>query len=169
MRESIGNAFILNIIIVFIIVFIIIFAGSASYSKGARVRDSIIDILVQNADEIGADSTRLPDSVEQKIDDELRTIGYRVNPNGTQNCVLPNDSEVSGSSTVGSSGQDKNIAVLLTPTSHYRYCVWRIPAERGYYFKVVAYMYFDFPIISAIEYPIAGESRIIYDTVQYSY
>ncbi len=168
MREAIGNTFVFNMIIVFVVIFIIIFAGSSSYSKASRVKNTIIDILVQNADEIGPNSTRLPNTVTTKINNELRNIGYRVNPNKTQNCRLRVDSE--GTSTNGASSSEANrTAQLLTPTSDYRYCVWRIPSERGYYFKVTAYMYFEFPLVSVIEYPIEGESRVIYDEVEYEY
>ncbi len=168
MREAIGNTFLFNVIIVFVVIFIIIFAGSSSYSKAAKVKNTIIDILVQNADEIGPDSTRLPNTVTNKINAELKNIGYRVNPNKTQTCRLRVDSE--GTSTNGtSSSEAKRTAQLLTPTSDYRYCVWRIPSERGYYFKVTSYMYFEFPLVSVIEYPIEGESRVIYDEVEHEY
>ncbi len=168
MREAIGSTFVFNIIIVFVILFIIIFAGSSSYSKAAKVKNTIIDILVQNADEIGPDSSRLPNTVTTKINTELKNIGYLVNPNKTQNCRLRIDSE--GTNNNGtSSSEAKRTAQLLTPTSDYRYCVWRIPSERGYYFKVTSYMYFEFPLISAIEYPIEGESRVIYDEVMHEY
>lgn len=154
MREAIGNTFIFNVIITFVIIFIIIFAGSASYSKAAKVKNTIIDVLVQNSDKIKGTDRFLPTSVTNKIDSELKKIGYRVNKDKNQTCRLRKDSES---------------ATLLTPTNNYRYCVWRVNSERGYYFKVVSYMYFEVPLLSPLEYPIEGESRVIYEDVQYKY
>ncbi|MBS7020780.1 MAG: hypothetical protein KH135_02775 [Firmicutes bacterium] len=154
MREAIGNTFVFNIIVTFVIIFIIIFAGSSSYSKAAKVKNTILDILVQNSDTMKGTDDRLPASVVNKIDGELKAIGYRVNPERKQNCKRPTE--------------DRN-AKLMNPTSNYHYCVWRIPAERGYYYHVTAYLYFEFPIVSVIEYPITGESRVIYGEVEYKY
>lgn len=45
MREAIGNTFVFNFIIVFVIIFIGLFATSSAYSKAAKVKNTILDIV----------------------------------------------------------------------------------------------------------------------------
>lgn len=139
MKEAIGNAFLFNIVIVFVVIFIAFLVGSLSYTKAFKVKNRIVSIIEEN-------ETYNNSSVRDEIDGALGTIGYRVNKNGIQKCDVRNE---------------KN---AVNKTSNYRYCIYEYQTSRGKYYGVVAYMYFDIPLISEVlEIPIYGETKIIYD------
>ena len=142
MREAIGNTFIFNTVIIFVAIIIALLVGSLSYSKAFKVKNRIISIIEKH--EVYDSGTR------NEIEDALSSIGYRVNPNGTQNC--PNR---------------PGGTAINTTNSHYRYCVYQYDtgtSGKGRYYGVLAYMHFDIPIIGDyLEIPIYGETKIIYD------
>lgn len=164
MREAIGNTFVINFIIVFVIIFIALFAVSSAYSKGAKVKNIILDIVEENADSLancktlsctpknGGKYNADTRDVNVQIDEELRELGYRINKTGLQKCPT----------NVG--------GTLMNEASNYRYCVYKHSTKnRGYYYTVIAYMYFDIPIInSKLEFPIKGESRMYFREVKYN-
>lgn len=140
MKEAVGNAMIFNIITTVLVLIILFLTASLSYSKAFRVKNNIINHIEKA-------NTYNP-TVRAAIDAQLRDIGYRVNK-GNNNCVPKK-----------ANGQ------VLTPSSAgtYRYCVIRYSTSKGDYYAVTAYMYFDIPIISSLlEFPVYGESKVIYD------
>ncbi len=134
MREAIGNAFIVNIIVIFIVVFIVIFAGSTSYTKAYKVKNQIINIIEEHhGDYVGATAD---------INNYLGEVGYRVGGNGT--CPA--------GSTAAVSNYRYCYAKITQNTG----------SERGgnYYYRITTYMYFELPIIeSLIRIPVSGETK----------
>lgn len=142
MRESIGNALIFNIIIIFIALAIALLVGSLSYSKAFKVKNRIIEIIEKYE--------KYDAQVRVEIEEMLSSIGYRVNKGGYQSCPY------------------KEGAVIMNVlNSSYRYCIYQYDTGykgKGRYYGVLVYMYFDIPIIdSKLEFPVYGETKIIYD------
>lgn len=137
MRNAIGNALLFNIVITMIILIIAFLAASLSYTKAFRVKNNIINSVEKNNGYNQAE-----------IDALLSEVGYRVNEKGIQTCVAN-----------GHTGGQ-----VLTTASNYRYCIVKHTVTHGVYYGVTAYMYFDIPIInSLLEFPIYGESKVIYN------
>lgn len=81
----------------------------------------------------------LSPAVYREIDDFLGGIGYRVNES---NRACPDGG--------------------TNPSTSYRYCISTKPTNKGVYYVVTAYMYFDVPILSTLlEMPVQGETKIL--------
>jgi hypothetical protein len=142
MREAIGNALLLNIIVTVLAVMMIFLVSSLSYTKAFRIKNNIINII----ENYGYDT--------KKINDMLTATGYRILAS-SKTCTV---SKPSLKYEVLTSGQKGT----------HRYCVVRYEINRGdltgHYYGVTAYMYFDLPLIGEmLEYPVYGETRVIYD------
>lgn len=172
MREAIGNVFVFNFIIVFVIIFIGLFATSSSYSKASKVKNIVLDIVEEHADELKT-TDNLPSNVEVEIETTLAKVGYRLNNNKKNDCP-----EVEN-------------GVLMNDFSNYRYCVYKhnqveldengnvassnsgstsgnLP-RRGNYYTVITYMYFDIPLIGDnLQFPIQGQTRTYFSQVKYN-
>lgn len=141
MRESLGNTFVFNIVIVFISIIIVLLVGSLSYTKTFKVKNQIIDIIEKYNGYNAA--------AKEEIEFLLSRMGYKVNAHGRQKC----------------NASDKSV-VLNDYASNYRYCVVQYSSERGNYYGVTAYMYFEIPLInSLLEFPIYGETKVIYEMI----
>lgn len=147
MKEAIGNAFVLGLVITFIIIFIVFFAGSTSYTKAFKVKNKIVEILEKHNDILNESSTssgRLRADVEQEINTVLNEVGYRISitPN---NCPIRN-------------GKD---AVTKTLTSNYEYCIYEYSTVKGVYYGVTAYIYYQIPVFGIeLRFPVYGETKI---------
>ena len=47
MKEAIGTSMVFNLIMIFLGIFIILYVSSIAYSKGFKVRNRLIDIIVK--------------------------------------------------------------------------------------------------------------------------
>lgn len=136
MKESIANAYILNIVIVFVVIFIFFFASSLTYSKAFKVKNRIVDIIEKYE---AYDSKAIAE-----ISASLGEMGYRVNTSNRE-CPVRNG----------------KTSMTMTYNS-YRYCVYEYTTSKGTYYGVAAYMYFDLPIIGeSLEFPVYGETKIL--------
>ncbi len=147
MKEAIGNAFVFGLVITFVAIFIILFATSSSYTKAFKVKNKIVEILEKYDDILGvnvADSTGLNSTVESEINNVLNTAGYRISTN-PNNCPARN-------------GVD---AVNKKLTSNYEYCIYAYSTNKGTYYGVTAYMYYQIPVIGVeLRFPVYGETKI---------
>lgn len=135
MREAFGNTFIVNIVLLFVVVFIFLFVGSISYTKAYKIKNKIINYI--------EDSGNFEKQTQDKIKATLKEMGYRV-VRGKQQC------------------NDRGGTLLTRDSNSYRYCVVEYENDKGVYYGVTTYMYFDFPLINALlEFPIYGETKII--------
>ena len=141
MRQAIGNAFILNLVITFIALMMLVFVGSISYSKSYKVKNKIINLIENNKG--------YNEEVSDDIEEVLGDVGYQISNN--QNCdrfVVGEDSQI------------------VYPTSEfrsgYRYCIIENTTSDGKYYTVVTFMKFDFPVIgNFVEFPVKGETKIM--------
>lgn len=146
MREAISNAMIFNLVIIFVAILLAFFIGSLSYSKASKVKNRIVEVI-EKEQAYGEDA-------QGEIDTWLGEIGYRVNTNRALNTDCPNVNL-----------EDASVD-LLTGTNKYEYCVYRIRQcdskdenRCDTYYRVIAYMYFDVPIVQdLVRIPVTGET-----------
>lgn len=142
MKSAIGNAFIVNFIIVFTIIFITLFVGSTSYTKALRIKNRITDIIEEN-NGYSNNST-----AQKEIEDYLAEAGYRISQGNKNTC----GSREGG--TLVYPGQNV--------TSNYDYCIYKFTNSKGTYYGVKTYMYLDLPIIGdKIKIGVYGETKTI--------
>lgn len=141
MKEAIANAGVFNLIIIFVIILLAFFIGSLGYSKAFKVKNKIIEEIEKEGNYSDA---------KDEIEKWLSSIGYRVVKDNSWKCPLEG-----GNSAIKSS-------------SKYQYCVYKFSTcdsddkiKCGTYYRAVAYMYFDVPIISGlIKIPVKGETVV---------
>lgn len=143
MREAIGQALFINIILVFVIIFIVLFASSTNYTKAFKVKNKIISIIEENN---GYNNT-----ARDQINTYLGNISYRISQTSCNN----NDKHYKNSDSV-----------LINTDSNYKYCVEKVTTTKEgteqTFYGVTAYMYYEIPIISSmVEIPIYGETKTI--------
>lgn len=156
MKEAIANAGVFNLVIIFVIILIAFFIGSLSYSKAFKVKNKIIEEIEKDQ----AYTTGVDNSTEDRVEEWIGNIGYRVNTGNSRN------TDLCGSTVSGNGGTD---GVLVNSDGDYQYCVYEFDtctngsdkAKCGKYYRVTAYMYFDIPIISGLlRIPVSGETMI---------
>jgi hypothetical protein len=143
MREAIGNALLLNIIVTVLAVMMIFLVSSLSYTKAFKIKNNILNIIENYG------------YITIRVDRMLEATGYRIIKGTNKTCE------------VAKPGLKHEILTTSRPGT-YRYCVVRYEINRGdlkgHYYGVTAYMYFDLPLIGEmLEYPVYGETRVIYD------
>ena len=138
MKAAIGNSLLMGIIVTFVTIVLLILLSSLVYTKAFRVKNRIVDVI-EKYETYDID-------VQNEITDLLGEIGYKHNA-------------YSNNSRCDNYGVD-----LENPSSPYHYCVFRLNSGKndGYYYKVVAFAYLDFPLISSIQIPVSGETKIFY-------
>ena len=165
MKEAISNAFVFNLVLVFVIILLIFFVGSIGYSKASKVKNRIIEEIEKEA-EHSEHPENAYDNAKEEIENWLAFgsedgsgIGYRMNTRGGAKTACPSASSIQSSLPSGT--KVKNV----TETNDYEYCVYRIEycdrndARCTLYYRVIAYMYFDVPIIGQmIQVPVTGET-----------
>lgn len=153
MKESISNSVILGIVLTFFGILILLLASSSAYSKAFKVRNRIIELIEYNQGfENGLESQ---DELVAKIETELQKYGYRVNTNAA---MKPDCKERTGN---GFDGDNK--VQPLSYASRYNYCVYEYQTDRGNYYGVLTYMYFDIPLVDNIKISVYGETKTLYD------
>lgn len=155
MKAATGNAMLINIMIVFIVIVLALIVTSISYTKAYRVKNRIVDIIEKHNGNFSSDE------ITNEINDNLKKIGYRYNtgqytcPTGTNRSPLtPNQTGITFSEETYH-GND------------YLYCIYAYSTNRGKYYKVIAYMYFDIPVVgNYINIPVYGETKVFYEAVR---
>ncbi len=158
MKESISNALLFNMVITFVVILIAFFVGSLSYSKAFKVKNKIVEEIEKEGENSSDPENAYAyayDEIESWLGsgDDGNGIGYRKNTAG-------------GANNTGNCSTDSSNAELVNKTSNYEYCVYRIStcdnsnkAKCGVYYQVVAYMYFDVPVVGdLIKIPVRGET-----------
>ena len=155
MKEAIANAGIFNLVIIFVIILIAFFIGSLSYSKAFKVKNKILEEIEKDQ----AYTTGVDNSTEDRVEEWIGNIGYRVNTGNTRNSA-------NCPTAIGNGGEQGK---LVNSDGDYQYCVYEFDtctakadkAKCGKYYRVIAYMYFDIPILSGLlRIPVSGETMI---------
>ncbi len=158
MKESISNAMVFNIVIVFVIILIGFFVGSLSYSKAYKVTNRIVEVLEKERDYNEAAKEEIKQWLENGTE-AGSGIGYRRNTNPGANNSCPSFNAPNGGTVTNE-----------TLTNDYEYCVYRVEdcakegKKCGYYYHVTSFMYFDVPIVGdLIRIPVSGETMTFTD------
>lgn len=154
MKESIAQAFIVNLILVFFVILILLFFGSINYSKAYKAKNRIINII-EKYGTWGSD-------VEEEVARNLAEGGYStIAINGDDNKCneylrLENNNNMEA--VVFPSGND--------PGRRYDYCVIRHNSSKGYYYQVITHMKFEIPVIGGfLEFPVKGETKVLFENM----
>jgi len=136
MREAIGGAFLIKLVMIFIVIYVCFLSIAINYSITFRVKNQIIN-LIEEYEGL--------ENAESKIKEYVDSVGYYRTFNAFNNdrddcppennyggyCIVPKDKESS---------------------------------KRGIHYRVTTYVSFDFPIIGRImNFPVSGETKVIYD------
>lgn len=141
MKAATGNALLINIIIVFLVAVLGILVTSITYTKAFRVKNRIVEIVESYDGDFANKRTNIKSDITSTLDD----VGYRLK--GTSKC----DDELDDGAKLSEEGND------------YYYCIYKYDTTRGYYYKVVSYMYLDLPIVGEyINIPVYGETKVFY-------
>jgi len=146
MRESIGTAFLYNIIIVFIVIVFAILAATLTYYKAYKVNTRIITSIEKFE---GYNSLAVTE-----INNTLTTIGYMTKD--THKCPTEkNGGKLSGTDSKNYTGEKEN--------KKFRYCVYYFEENEGHYgYGVMTYITIDIPIVNMfLQIPVYTRSNRI--------
>jgi hypothetical protein len=139
MRESLGSAFMYNIIIIFLLVVFAMISGTLSYYKAFKVNTFITDAIEKFE---GYNHLSVAE-----IDRSLRTIGYSLDP--SFKCP-----------------RRRGVEPITKPSGvNHRYCVYLYDEGLGYRtYGVVSYINLDIPVIGQlVRVPIYSQTLRLYD------
>lgn len=141
MKAATGNAMLMNIIIVFLVIVMALLVTSISYTKAFRIKNRIVDIIEYYDGNFSDNETKITND----INDSLISVGYKLS--GTNKCKEIDNKQA------------------LNINSNYQVCIYEYnDSNRGKYYKVIAYMYFDVPVIGGmLNIPVSGETKVFYD------
>lgn len=175
MRDSIGSALLLNIVIVIVGVISTFLISSIAYSKAYKVKNKILSIIEEYDGECNFQGYGTDDCTK-KIEDVLYDIGYSTNIKKS-GC---DDIEYTKNKSTGIL-EIKNVYNGSLSGGH-QYCVYKYvlcdlvqtgsdtficanDSNKQFYYKVITYMHFDIPVVeNFLEFPISGETKSFYDT-----
>lgn len=154
MKESIAQAFILNLILFFFVILVLLLFGSINYSKAYKVKNRIITII-EKYGEWGPDA-------KNEVADNMVKAGYQTLyvSNGKDNKCdkFGNKDDIV---------YPKSDGTDLTGGRRYDYCVIKHKSSVGEYYQVVVYMKFEIPIIGGfLEFPVKGETKALYANIE---
>lgn len=150
MREAIGTSYVVNFIITFFILFILVFLATLSYTKAFKVKNKIVDIIEEYEGDVVDTSSQLKSGPQSDINSKLGQIGYRVSDKKT----CKKNGRYEGNAF------DNVKEISKSGISNYHYCIYQVDTGKGKYYGVVAYIYFDIPIVgSTVEIPVYGETK----------
>lgn len=135
MRESIGGALLIKLVMFFIVIYVCFLGIGINYAITFRVKNQIINLI---------EAYEGYEQAEEKIKEYIASVGYyradtvSININNTSDkCWVE---------------------------SGYKICDESDNSVRGKYYKVTTYVSFDFPIIGKItNFPVSGETKVIYN------
>ena len=157
MREAVGSAFLVNLILIFIGVVSAILIGSISYSKAYKVKDRIV-YVIEKYDGFTA-------AAEEELNTSLRNIGYSIR-NGANSGN--SDCERIYRRKAGSNYRASNLLHGNSVNNEYNYCVYKYDYDTGIgtYYGVTSFMRFDIPLIGGLlTFSVNGETSVVYDII----
>ena len=176
MRESIGSALLLNIMLVIVGVISLFLISSIAYSKAFKVKNRIISIIEKyDGDCFGlATGSNPTDACYAEIEEQLNDMGYSSNISQKCPTIKPANPSGTGAKWVNV----KRVYPNNNYDSGHRYCVYKYTlcsetygsackgdSTKTNYYKVITFMHFDIPIIGQfLEFQVSGETKAFYDT-----
>lgn len=150
MRESIGGAWLVGIVVVFIVLFTSYLALTVNYSKAFKVKNEIISLIEENEG--------LTEKTQEKIINYLNSVGYYV----YGKCSSNEEDYLEGTINGKLTGYERS-----GNSDKYKYCVYERAVENDTlnrkYYRVTVFFKFDIPLLdNAFTFPVTGESKAVY-------
>lgn len=157
MREAVGSAFLVNLILVFIGVISALVIGSISYSKAYKVKDRIVYVIEKY--------DGFTEAAQNELDTSLRNIGYSIRSGS--NTTVSNCEQIYRRKA-GSNYDPDKLLHGNSVNSEYNYCVYEYsyPTGIGTYYGVTSFMRFDIPLLGGLlTFSVNGETSLVYDII----
>ena len=162
MRESIGSAFLVNLILVFMGVISALLIGSISYSKAYKAKDRIVYIIEKY--------DGYTDAAKKEITTSMGNLGYTIDGGSGSKCE-----SIYKRKNGSKFDRDKLVHGANDGVSKYDYCVYKhdctsSDVESGSciatYYSVTTFMHFDIPLLGGIlKFAVSGETSLVYDVI----
>lgn len=158
MKESIGNAFVFGVFIVFAFLTLLILTFAINYTRASKIKNRLVSYVQTYAENNLSSNSGSNDFFGNEeflvdVDLLLSKVGYKRKDgiNRFENNCTTDPQKI---------GNGELIEIYST---NYDYCIYAYPTSRGYFYKIVIYMYLDIPLIGAqLKFPITGETKTIY-------
>lgn len=157
MREAIGSAFLVNLILIFIGVISALVVGSISYSKAYKAKDRILYVIEKY--------DGYTDEAKKEIDSSLKKIGYVIDSTDSSRCENLYTKK-------GGFNSDNLLHGKNNGTAKYDYCVYKYDCTTNdgscvaTYYGVTTFMHFDIPLIGGLlKFSVSGETSLVYDVI----
>lgn len=160
MKESIGQAFIMNLILFFFGILVLLYFGSINYSKAYKAKNKIVYTIEK----------------KRGWDEETRNEVYlKLEQGGYQTVMISGDDlrkscAAKAFNKKKSEVSDEDLKQVIYPESdaltnrRYEFCVIEHESSRGSYYQVVTFMRFEVPLIGSLIHPaIFGETAVLYN------
>lgn len=150
MRDAVGGAFMIKLLLVFLAVYTIFIAIAINYAKAFRVKNKILDIIEQNEGMNFIDTS--DGSVRDQIDTYMNNISYNV---------------INGYSDIKAKVEDKCSGYGFIDTDR-GYCIHEVTnsdvsTAGASYYQVRTFVTISIPLVRNLSFtiPISGETRKI--------
>ncbi len=142
-----GNGLLTNLIVIFVGIIVLFFVGIIAYSKAYRVKNRVIEIL-EKYNTVNINDTVYSQSIRSEIENSLSGMGYRL-ANGNKKCDIRDVS-----------GTDYDVCIYYYTVSSDK--------NQGFYYDVVTYVHFEFPVIGdLLSIPVRGQTKILGKSYNY--
>lgn len=156
MRESIGGAWLVGIVVVFIVLFTSYLALTVNYSKAFKVKNEIISLIEENEG--------LTENTRDKIINYLNSVGYYAYGSCSSDDSNKEDYEdyLEGAINGKLTGYERS-----GNSNKYKFCVYERAVENDTlnrkYYRVTVFFKFDIPLLDNVfTFPVTGESKAVY-------
>lgn len=151
MRDAVGGAFMIKLLLVFLAVYTIFIAIAINYAKAFRVKNKVLDIIEQNEGMNFIDTS--DGSVRDQLDTYMNNISYNV---------------INGYSDIKARVEDKCSGYDFIDTER-GYCINKLPKSSDIstagasYYQVRTFVTISIPLVRNLSFtiPISGETRKI--------
>lgn len=135
MREAMGGALLLKLVMIFIVIYVCFLSIAINYSITFRVKNQIVNLIEEyEGYELAKD----------KIEEYVANVGYYRAFN-----AFNNERDCPGG--------ESHSGYCIQPVIY-------ADAKRGKHYRVTTYVAFDFPVIGRLmNFPVSGETNVIYD------
>ena len=163
MREAVGGGLLFNLVVIFTSIIILLFVGIIAYAKAYTVKNKIVSIIEEHG--------KYDEKAIEDINVTLKDVGYK-NISGYKysaaflskcNEILINDRKLDYDTM-----ESNKIVQKLYEAPDFLYCVAKNEETNGYYYTVITFVSFEFPVIGdRLIFPVLGQTRILGKTYDY--
>lgn len=155
MRDAVGGAFMIKLLLVFLAVYTIFIAIAINYAKAFRVKNKILDIIEQNEGMNFIDTS--DGSVRDQLDTYMNNINYNV-INGYSDIKARVEDKCSGYGFI-----DTNRGYCINEVTNEVTSSSNVSTADASYYQVRTFVTISIPLVRNLSFtiPISGETRKI--------